>query len=70
MKNNALVDIAKIIFAFGIVALHTGFLLNTSYGFYVHTIIFRLGVPFFFLTSGYYLAKKNKNNSRENILNT
>ncbi len=67
MKNNALVDIAKIIFAFGIVALHTGFLLNTSYGFYVHTIIFRLGVPFFFLTSGYYLAKKNKNNSRENI---
>lgn len=67
MKNNALVDIAKIIFAFGIVALHTGFLLNTCYGFYVHTIIFRLGVPFFFLTSGYYLAKKNKNNSRENI---
>lgn len=68
VKNNALVDIAKIIFAFGIVALHTGFLLNTSYGFYVHTIIFRLGVPFFFLTSGYYLAKKNENNSRENIL--
>lgn len=67
MKSNALVDIAKIIFAFGIVALHTGFLLNTCYGFYVHTIIFRLGVPFFFLTSGYYLAKKNKNNSRENI---
>ena len=67
MKNNALVDIAKIIFALGIVALHTGFLLNTSYGFYIHTIVFRLGVPFFFLTSGYYLAKKNKNNSRENI---
>lgn len=67
MKNNALVDIAKIIFAFGIVALHTGFLLNTSYGFYLHAIIFRVGVPFFFLTSGYYLSKKNKNNGRENI---
>lgn len=68
MKNNPTVDFLKLFFALGIVALHTGFLLNIQNGFYVHAIIFRLGVPFFFLASGYYLAVKNKNNDRVTFL--
>lgn len=69
MKNNAAIDYVKFFFALGIVALHTGFLLNTESGFYIHTIIFRLGVPFFFLTSGFYLAAKNKDNDNKTIIN-
>lgn len=65
-KNYSSIDIFKIIFAFGIVALHSGFLLNYSFGYYVHTIFFRLGVPFFFLASGYFLAKKENNNFKKN----
>lgn len=67
MKNNAAVDYLKLFFALGIVALHTGFLLNFQSGFYVHAILFRLGVPFFFLTAGYYLAAKNKDNDNKTI---
>lgn len=69
MKNNATIDYLKFFFALGIVALHTGFLLDTQNGFYIHTIVFRLGVPFFFLTSGYYLAAKNKSNDNVTIKN-
>lgn len=67
MKNNTAVDYLKLFFALGIVALHTGFLLNFQSGFYVHAILFRLGVPFFFLTAGYYLAAKNKDNDNKTI---
>ena len=56
MKKYYLVDILKFLFALGVVGLHTGFLLSYKYGFYVHTIIFRLGVPYFFIISGYLLA--------------
>lgn len=59
-KNYAVIDILKLLFAFGIVALHSGFLLNYHYGYYFHTVIFRLGVPFFFMASGYFLSSKIK----------
>ncbi|MDD2409903.1 MAG: acyltransferase family protein [Bacilli bacterium] len=68
-KNYACVDIFKIIFALGIVALHTGFLLNYSFGYYAHTIFFRLGVPFFFLASGYFLGKKESDNLKIKCFN-
>lgn len=57
-KNYALIDFARIFFALGIIGIHTDFLLQYEWGYYVHTNIFRLGVPFFFLTSGYFLSKK------------
>ncbi len=68
MKNNAAVDYLKLFLALGIVALHTGFLLNFQSGFYIHAIVFRLGVPFFFLTSGYYLAAKTKKEDNKTII--
>lgn len=68
MKNNSTINFLKLFFALGIVALHTGFLLDIQNGFYIHAIIFRLGVPFFFLTSGYYLAAKNQNNDAATFL--
>lgn len=52
------IDIAKLLFAFGVVGLHTGLFLEKRWGFYLHDIIFRLGVPFFFLSSGYFLGRK------------
>ena len=66
-ENFALIDIFKLFFALCIVGLHTGFLYNYAFGYYVHTIIFRLGVPFFFIASGYFLAKKDVGTNQKNI---
>lgn len=52
------IDIAKLFFAFCIIGLHTGVFLNFSHGYYLHTMVFRLGVPFFFFCSGYFVSKK------------
>lgn len=60
MKEKGTINILKFLFALGIVALHSGFLLETKYGFYIHTVLFRLGVPFFFICSGYFVGNINK----------
>lgn len=52
------IDIAKLFFAFCIVGLHTGVFYNFPIGYYIHTMLFRLGVPFFFFCSGYFISKK------------
>lgn len=62
------IDIAKLLFAFCIIGLHTGVFLNFSSGYYIHTMVFRLGVPFFFFCSGYFISKKMLSNSnRRNV---
>ena len=67
-ENYAIIDFFKLFLAFCIVGLHTGFLLNQSYGYYVHTIIFSIGVPFFFICSGYFLACKTTKLNRKSII--
>ena len=72
MKNKLIIsypfiDIFKLIFALGIVALHTGFLLNFNFGYYVHSFFFRLGVPFFFLCSGFFLASKVEEKNKKDV---
>ena len=68
MKKNYMIDILKLFFAVCIVGLHTGLFLKYKYGFYLHSVIFRLGVPFFFITSGYFLGKGINSNNRKEII--
>lgn len=58
--NYKLIDFLKLFFAFCVIGIHTGFLLDYKVGYYLLTIVFRLAVPFFFVTSGYFLSKKVK----------
>ncbi len=70
MKENkfGLIDIAKLIFSIFIIGIHTSVLGNTTLGFYMHDFLFRLAVPFFFLASGYFLARNAlKGNRNEEI---
>ncbi len=62
MKEKGTINILKFLFALGIIALHSGFLLETNYGFFIHALLFRLGVPFFFICSGYFMGNINKTN--------
>ena len=58
-KNLGLIDIFKLIFAIGIVCIHS-LLFNGNDTFswlFMHGFL-RLGVPFFFFSSGYFLYKK------------
>lgn len=58
-KTN-IVDIMKLFFAICIVGIHTGLLneLPDRVAWYIMHLVFRLGVPFFFVTSGYFFGKK------------
>lgn len=67
-KNFVAVDIAKLLFAFGVVGLHTGVLLEKSYGFYLHALFFRLGVPYFFVCAGFFLGRKTTQENKSNVL--
>lgn len=49
------IDIAKFVFCLCIVAIHTHLFGNY---YWIEQYILRLGVPFFFITSGYFLGKK------------
>ena len=56
MARNKTIDFFKFIFSIGIIAIHIQFLKNWTPQFYNITAdgLFRLGVPFFFVVSGYY----------------
>ena len=60
-----LVDIFKFIFSLCIVCIHYGIIykLKIPYpiDYYIQKLIFRLAVPFFFVTSGFFLAAKYEN---------
>lgn len=59
-KTYSSIDIAKFFFCLCIIALHTGLLsfLPTFHKYIIEKNLFRLAVPFFFITSGYFLASK------------
>ena len=71
MKSNSnsfpVIDILKLIFAFCVIGIHSWFLYDTRFGYYTYTMIYRLAVPFFFLASGYFLAR-NVNSGNRNIV--
>lgn len=71
-KNYALIDIFKFIFAIGIVALHTGVFssYNNIFSYSVLHCFIRLGVPFFFTVSGFFVGIKlfNSNNKKDVII--
>jgi len=53
------IDILKYIFCIGIVALHTGFLKCLGqYSYWIEKGLIRIGVPFFFMASGFMLERK------------
>ena len=62
IRPNA-VDLLKVIFCVFIICLHTEFLENTigvssNLTWIIKQYFFRLAVPFFFVTSGYFLGEK------------
>ena len=64
-KEYYLIDIVKLFFAFCIVGIHTDLLsvFPEKVSFWIMQLIFRLGVPFFFVVSGAFLGcKLEKNN--------
>ncbi len=64
MTRNKTIDFFKFIFSIGIIAIHIQFLKNWTPQFYNITAdgLFRLGVPFFFVVSGYYYYGRIQNN--------
>lgn len=59
-KTYTTVDLLKFIFCLCIIALHTNLLnsLPNEVSYYISHLFFRLAVPFFFVTSGFFLRKK------------
>lgn len=67
-KNYKSIDLFKFIFAILIVLLHINFNNNLMIN-VIKQYVSRLGVPFFFTTSGFFLSKKlNKNQPAFNVL--
>lgn len=60
-KRNSLIDLTKLFFSICIVFIHTGLGDKIPYGFEIKELIFRLGIPFFFICSGYYFVQNNIN---------
>ena len=59
-RTYSTIDITKFFFCLCIIALHTHLLsfLPTFHNYIIEKNLFRLAVPFFFITSGYFLASK------------
>lgn len=55
-RENTAVDFAKLFFCICILFLHTGAYHDVAYGDYLQKTLLSLAVPFFFVTSGYFLG--------------
>ena len=64
MSRNKTIDFFKFAFSVGIIAIHISFMKNFTPQLYNMTAqgLFRLGVPFFFVVSGYYYYGRIQNN--------
>ena len=58
VRDFKVIDILKLFFCLCIVALHSRALINWKYVYYIQNGVFRLAVPFFFCTSGFFIGKK------------
>ena len=67
--RNQTIDYLRLFFIIGILFIHTGLCYALPYGYYILTIIFRLGIPFFFITSGYFYGKQDNGFDRNNLKN-
>jgi surface polysaccharide O-acyltransferase-like enzyme len=67
-KNYSAIDIFKLICALFIIGLHIGIWIGTRNTFYVINVVFRLGVPFFFLCNGFFLSENTKIENKNAIL--
>lgn len=69
-ENYFIVDVLKLFFSFCIVALHTKLFANEfpTLHWYCSHIVFRIAVPFFFISSGYFFCKKVKNSKNPIII--
>ncbi len=58
-----MLDIVKFVCCFFVVALHTGFLsaFDDSVSYWLEKALFRIAVPFYFITSGFLLGEKMSN---------
>ena len=65
--NYDLIDILKFFFACCVVMIHTQFSRKIGNGFFLQEMIFRLAVPFFFVTSGYLFKKKTSVELKKNL---
>lgn len=67
-ENYNLIDIFKFFCAIFVVGIHAGIVndSNSSIQWYVLHILFRIAVPFFFISSGFLFGRKFKNN-KENL---
>lgn len=64
-NRTASLDIAKLLFAILIVSLHSNAFseIDGSFAFFINQIIARIGVPFFFISSGYFVARHIENDN-------
>lgn len=62
------IDLLKFVFSFMIVAIHSNLLEidNSVVAWLIQSLLFRMGVPFFFVVSGFFLAKKLRSVGRDN----
>lgn len=69
MKRNTTIDLAKYIGSLLIIGIHTNLCadLNETVGFVIVDIICRLAVPFFVVSTGYFLVAQSDEDQRENI---
>jgi len=65
--NYAAVDIAKFFFSICILVSHTGAYHEIPYSWYFQHIVLCSAVPFFFVTSGYFLGCKLYQNSNQSV---
>lgn len=65
-KEFGMIDVFRVICAFGIVAVHVPPLagINTVANYWIRNVLGRLGVPFFFITSGFFIQPKINNKSK------
>ena len=65
-ENKGYIDVFKFIFSILIIMLHTHFLYSTGTGYHYFSLgLLRLAVPFFFVCSGYFFARKIYNKQSE-----
>ena len=65
-KINA-IDALRVVFSIGVMAIHTELLHSMDFlrgRYYITQVIFRMGVPFFFVTSGFFYARTIEDSSK------